>query len=57
MQTRNEYPLPGATQNKAATAPTIPARPKLLRVRPAAPPLLPLEEVGVLEVLVELLGR
>jgi hypothetical protein len=45
-----------STQNKAATAPITPAMLKLLRARLDAPPLLPvlLEEVGVVEVLVEL---
>ena len=50
-----------SVQNKAATAPTIPATPKLLRVRPEAPPLLPelllLEGEEPLEVLVELSGK
>jgi hypothetical protein len=48
-----------SAQNKAAMAPTIPATPKLLRVRPEAPPLLPellLEGEEPLEVLVELEG-
>ena len=61
MQTGEEYPLPMSAQNKAAMAPTIPATPKLLRVRPEAPPLLPellvLEGEEPLEVLVELSGR
>lgn len=44
-----------STQNKTAMTPMTPATPKLLRVRPMAPPVLPLAEVeGVGVPLVEL---